>query len=295
MRSAGDGYVITYNVEVYNFLELRRVLARLGHRFRGYSDTEVMLTAITEWGLRSALERFNGMFAFALWDRETRTLHLARDRAGEKPLYYTYTGRVFLFGSELKALQAHPEFSAEVDQQALALFLRHSYVPAPFSIYQGVLKLPPGTTLSVRLDGAATLPTPEPYWSAREVAERGVLRPFTGSAEDARVVLDTILKDAVRLRMVADVPLGAFLSGGVDSSTIVALMQVQSERPVRTFSIGFHEDDYDEADHARAVARHLGTEHTELYVAPKDALAVIPRLAEIYDEPFADSSQIATF
>src|SRR2546425_6438829 len=168
MRSAGDGYVITYNGEVYNFLELRRVLARLGHRFRGYSDTEVMLTAITEWGLRSALERFNGMFAFALWDRETRTLHLARDRAGEKPLYYTYTGRVFLFGSELKALQAHPEFAAEVDQQALALFLRHSYVPAPFSIYQGVLKLPPGTTLSVRLDGAATLPTPEPYWSASE-------------------------------------------------------------------------------------------------------------------------------
>src|SRR3989442_743668 len=209
MRSAGDGYVITYNVEVYNFLELRRVLARLGHRFRGYSDTEVMLTAITEWGLRSALERFNGMFAFALWDRETRTLHLVRDRAGEKPLYYARLGRTFLFGSELKALQAHPEFSAVVDREALALFLRHGYVPSPLSIYRGVFKLPPATRLSVPVDDVDARPAPVAYWSAANIAERGVCQPFDGSADDARRALDEVLRDAVRCRMVADVQLGA--------------------------------------------------------------------------------------
>jgi len=295
MKSATGRYLITYNGEVYNFRELRQDLARLGRRFRGHSDTEVMLAAIVEWGLRSALERFNGMFALALWDRETRTLHLVRDRAGEKPLYYTRTGRVFLFGSELKALQAHPEFSGEVDRKALALFLRHSYVPAPLSIYRDVRKLPPGTVLSLRLDEASSLPEPVSYWSVSTAAERGVRQPFEGSVEGARAALDARLRDAVRRRLVADVPLGAFLSGGVDSSTVVALMQAQSSTPVRTFSIGFHEDDYNEADHARAVARHLGTEHTELFVAPKDVLAVIPRLSEIYDEPFADSSQIPTF
>jgi asparagine synthase (glutamine-hydrolysing) len=293
MRSADGRYVITYNGEIYNFLELRQELDARSHRFRGRSDTEVMLAAIVEWGLERALERFNGMFAFALWDRGTRTLHLVRDRAGEKPLFYTRIGRAVVFGSELKALQAHPEFSGEIDPDALALFLRHGYVPAPRSIYRGVFKLPPATILSVP-EGVDTLPSPIAYWSAADVARRGVRQPFQGSPADARVALDTLMGDAVRCRMVADVPLGAFLSGGVDSSTIVALMQAQSQSPVRTFSIGFHESDYDEADHARAVARHLGTEHTELYLAPGEALAAIPLLSEIYDEPFADSSQIPT-
>jgi asparagine synthase (glutamine-hydrolysing) len=294
MRSADGRYVITYNGEIYNFLELRQDLDALGHRFRGRSDTEVMLAAIAEWGLERALARFNGMFAFALWDRQAHTLHLVRDRAGEKPLYYTQIGRACVFGSELKALQAHPEFSAEIDRDALALFLRHGYVPSPHSIYRGVFKLPPASRLSVPVD-ADMLPEPVTYWSAAEVATRGVGQAFQGSDEDARAALDGLLADAVRRRMVADVPLGVFLSGGVDSSTIVALMQAQSRTPVRTFSIGFHEGEYDEADHARAVARHLGTEHTELYLAPSEALAVIPLLSDIYDEPFADSSQIPTF
>ena len=295
MPSASGRYVINYNGEVYNFLKLRQDLGRLGHRFRGRSDTEVMLAAIDAWGLESALDRFNGMFAFALWDREARALHLVRDRAGEKPLYYTRIGQTFAFGSELKALRAHPEFSAEIDRDALALFLRHGYVPSPLSIYRGVFKMPPATRLSVSIDDGDASPTPVGYWSAAEVAERGVRQPFEGSADDARVALEKLLGNAVRRRMVADVPLGVFLSGGVDSSTIVALMQAQSTTPIRTFSIGFHEVDYDEADHARAVARHLGTEHTELYLAPKEALAVIPLLSDIYDEPFADSSQIPTF
>jgi asparagine synthase (glutamine-hydrolysing) len=293
MRSADSRYVITYNGEIYNFLELRQELEARGHRFRGRSDTEVVLAAIAEWGLERAIERFNGMFALALWDRGARTLHLVRDRAGEKPLFYTRIGRAVVFGSELKALQAHPEFSGEIDPEALALFLRHGYVPAPHSIYRGVFKLPPATILSVP-EGVDALPSPIAYWSAADVATRGVRQPFQGSPADARVALDTLLAGAVRRRMVADVPLGAFLSGGVDSSTIVALMQAQSNSPVRTFSIGFHESDYDEADHARAVARHLGTEHTELYLAPGEALAAIPLLSDIYDEPFADSSQIPT-
>jgi asparagine synthase (glutamine-hydrolysing) len=294
MRSVDGRYVVTYNGEIYNFLELRQELEARGHRFRGRSDTEAMLATIADSGLEQALARFNGMFAFALWDRVARTLHLIRDRAGEKPLYYARIGQAFVFGSELKALQAHPEFSGEIDPDALALFLRHGYVPAPRSIYRGVFKLPPATILSIP-EGVDALPSPIAYWSAAEVATRGVRAPFQGSAADARVALDSLLGDAVRRRMVADVPLGVFLSGGVDSSTIVALMQAQSPSPVRTFSIGFHESDYDEADHARAVARHLGTEHTELYLAPGEALAVIPLLSDIYDEPFADSSQIPTF
>jgi asparagine synthase (glutamine-hydrolysing) len=295
MWSATGRYLLTYNGEIYNFNALRQPLTSRGHRFRGHSDTEVVLASIVEWGLHGALDRFNGMFAFALWDRQARVLHLARDRAGEKPLYYSRVGRWFLFGSELKALRAHPEFSAEVDRDALALFLRHSYVPTPRSIYAGVSKLPPGTVLSLRPDDPMSLAEPTPYWSAKEVAERGVREPFVGSLEEAREAVDSLLKDAVRQRMVADVPLGVFLSGGVDSSTVVALMQAQSTVPVRTFTIGFHEDDYNEADHARAVARHLRTEHTELYLLPRDAQAVIPRLSDIYDEPFADSSQIPTF
>ncbi len=295
MPSACGRYVIVFNGEIYNFADLRRELAGLGHRFRGHSDTEVMLAAISRWGVEPAVERFNGMFAFALWDRRERRLVLARDRLGEKPLYYGWTGGVFLFGSELKALRAHPAFRGEVDRDALALYLRHNYIPTPYAIYKGVFKLPPGTMLTVDPRNAGAVPEPKPYWSARAAAERGVAEPYPWSEAEAADELDGRLREAVRLRMVADVPLGAFLSGGIDSSTVVALMQAQSGRPVKTFSIGFREAGYDEAEHARAVARHLGTDHTELYVTPEEAMAVIPRLPALYDEPFSDSSQIPTF
>ena len=292
MRSADERYVLAFNGEIYNFPALRAELEQRGHRFRGHSDTEVMLAAFTEWGLENALGRFNGMFAFALWDREERVLHLARDRFGEKPLYYGWMGGALLFGSELKAMKTHPRFRGEVSRDALALYMRHNYVPAPYSIYEGVHKLPPGTRMTV--DEAGDASEPIPYWSAREIAERGVAEPFEGSDADAVEALNALLRESVALRMVADVPLGAFLSGGIDSSTIVALMQAQSERPVKTFSIGFHEEDYSEAKHAKEVARHLGTDHTELYLTPEEAMAVIPRLPALYDEPFSDSSQIPT-
>ena len=295
MESETSRYVIIFNGEIYNFQELRRELLNGGHRFRGRSDTEVLLAAVSAWGVQEALQRFNGMFAFALWDRELRTLHLARDRAGEKPLYYGWMGDTLLFGSELKALQAHPSFRGEIDRNALALFFRRGYVPGPYSIYLGIQKLPPGTFLTLCGDRPVAGIAPVPYWSAREAAERGVAQPFGGSADEATEQLDVLLRDAVKIRMEADVPLGAFLSGGIDSATIVALMQSQSTAPVKTFTIGFHEGRYNEATQAAAVARHLGTEHTELYVTPAEALAVIPRLPVLYDEPFADTSQIPTF
>ncbi len=293
MVSADGRYVIVFNGEIYNFLELRRELERLGHRFRGHSDTEVMLASFSEWGLIRAVKKFNGMFAFALWDRQERVLHLGRDRLGEKPLYYGWHQGIFLFGSELKALKAHPAFQPEINRDALALFLRHNYIPAPYSIYQGIYKLPPGTVLTC--SSTNTHPEPIPYWSLKKVAESGIAHPFMGSETEAVEKLDILLQDAVRLRMVADVPLGAFLSGGIDSSTVVALMQSQSNQPVKTFTIGFYEDDYNEAKYAKAVAQHLGTDHTELYVTPKEALAVIPKLPSLYDEPFSDASQIPTF
>jgi asparagine synthase (glutamine-hydrolysing) len=293
MLSADGRYVIVFNGEIYNFLELRHELKRLGHRFRGHSDTEVMLASFSEWGLYKALERFNGMFAFALWDNRERVLHVGRDRMGEKPLYYGCFGQTFSFGSELKALKAHPAFHAQIDRDALALFLRYNCVPAPYSIYRGVFKLPPGTVLT--WNGKDADPTPVPYWSAKDVAELGIAQPFTGSEQEAVAQLEELLLEAVGMRMVADVPLGAFLSGGIDSSTVVALMQAQSSQPVKTFTIGFYEDAYNEAKYAKAVAEHLGTEHTELYVTPKDALGVIPKLPKLYDEPFSDSSQIPTF
>ncbi|MDF5733667.1 MAG: asparagine synthase (glutamine-hydrolyzing), partial [Rhizonema sp. PD38] len=293
MVSADDRYVIVFNGEVYNFLELQRQLESLGHKFRGHSDTEVMLASFSQWGLDEAIKRFNGMFAFALWDRQERVLHLGRDRLGEKPLYYGWIGQTFLFGSELKALKAHPNFQNEINRDALALFLRYNYVPAPYSIYKGIYKLPPGTVLT--WNGVDSCSTPVPYWSAKETAQLGVADPFTGSKLEAVAQLEVLLKDAVGLRMVADVPLGAFLSGGIDSSTVVALMQAQSSQPVKTFSIGFYESAYNEAHHAKAVAQHLGTDHTELYVTSEDALAVIPKLSMLYDEPFSDCSQIPTF
>ena len=293
MRSASGRYVLAFNGEIYNFWMLREELEGRGHPFRGHSDTEVMLAAFTEWGIEGALERFNGMFAFALWDREERSLHLARDRMGEKPLYYGRMGDVLLFGSELKALRAHPRFKGEVSRNALALYLRHNYIPAPYTIYEGIRKLPPGTRLTI--DEAGNAPGPVPYWSAKEAAERGVANPFGGSEAEAVDELDGLLRDSIGMRMIADVPLGAFLSGGIDSSTVVALMQAQSDRPVKTFSIGFYEDEYSEADYAKEVARHLGTDHTELYVTPEEAMSVIPKLPTLYDEPFSDSSQIPTY
>jgi asparagine synthase (glutamine-hydrolysing) len=299
MTSADGRYVLIFNGEIYNFQELRRELEAVGYGWRGHSDTEVMLAAFSRWGFELAVRRFNGMFALALWDKRERRLYLTRDRLGEKPLYYGTSGETFLFGSELKALRSHPAFHAEINRDSLALFLRYNYIPAPYSIYRNIYKLPPGTFIA--LDASSSngavgpVPAPQAYWSAREVAEAGTAEPYAGTEAEAVAELETLLSEAVGMRMVADVPLGAFLSGGVDSSTVVALMQARAGKPVRTFSIGFTEEAYDEARYARAVAEHLKTDHTELYVTPEDAMAVIPRLPALYDEPFSDSSQIPTF
>jgi asparagine synthase (glutamine-hydrolysing) len=298
MVSPGGRFVVAFNGEVYNFEALREELrAGAGAEqptFCGHSDTEVLLHAVEAWGVEGAARRFVGMFVFALWDRRERVLHLVRDRLGIKPLFYGWVGRTLVFGSELKALRAFPGFDAGVDRGALALYLRHGYVPSPFTIYTGIRKLPPGTILSLASPDDRDA-QPAAFWSAEEVVARGAADPFRGTDEEAAEELDRLLREAVGLRMIADVPLGAFLSGGVDSSTVVALMQAQSSRPVKTFSIGFHEEAYDEARHAAAVSAHLGTDHTEMYVTPAEALAVIPRLPEMYDEPFGDPSQVPTF
>jgi asparagine synthase (glutamine-hydrolysing) len=297
MTSSNGRYVIVFNGEVYNFADLRNDLESQGHTFRGHSDTEVMLEAVSEWGLEAAVKKFVGMFAFALWDKRERVLNLVRDRLGIKPLYCGWQGKTFLFGSELKALRVHPAFSPEINRGALALYLRHGYIPQPYSIYQGIWKLPPGHILSLRAGAqpASGLAGTARYWSAAEVYAAGAADPFRGSAPEAVEQLDRVLRESIRLRMIADVPLGAFLSGGIDSSTVVALMQAQSTRPVKTFTIGFHEQEFNEAAHAKAVAAHLGTDHTELYVTPREALDVIPKLPTLYDEPFGDSSQIPTY
>jgi asparagine synthase (glutamine-hydrolysing) len=297
MQSASGRYVIVFNGEVYNSAELRADLEIKGCKFRGHSDTEVMLAAFSEWGLEPAVKKFVGMFAFALWDRRERVLHLVRDRLGIKPLYYGWAKKTFLFGSELKALRAHPDFVPEINRDALALQARHDYIPQPHSIYKGIFKLPPGCILSLRASAEPTAerPTPVAFWSARDIWTQGALNPFKGSEKEAVDELEKRLKDSVRLRMISDVPLGAFLSGGIDSSVVVALMQAQSSRPVKTFTIGFCEDEYNEAKEAKKVAAHLGTDHTELYVTPEEAQAVIRKLPTLYDEPFSDSSQIPTF
>jgi asparagine synthase (glutamine-hydrolysing) len=299
MVSASGRFVLAWNGEIYNHRELRTALAKSGAAptWRGHSDTESLLAAIEAWGVEAAIQRSVGMFAIALWDQQSRTLTLVRDRMGEKPLYYGWQGsgsaRTFLFGSELQALKAHPACGAEIDRGALSLLLRHNCIPAPYSIYRGIAKLEPGSMLSISQD------RPEPvikrYWDTFAVAVDGAAHPFTGSDEEAVDALERTLSDAIRQQMVADVPLGAFLSGGIDSSTIVALMQANASRPVKSFTIGFNEAGYDEARHAKAVATHLGTDHTELYVTAADALAVIPRLPMLYSEPFSDSSQIPTF
>lgn len=295
MFSANQRFVIAFNGEIYNHLELRRFLDNgddHARHWRGHSDTETLLEAIAAWGIERALQSCVGMFAFALWDRQNRSLTLARDRLGEKPLYYGWQANTLLFGSELRALKAHPAFHAEIDLDALALYLRHSYVPAPYSIYRDIYKLPQACYLQLS-DGAT--PQIKPYWSAREAAESGQRQLFAGSETEATTELERLLTQSISGQMLADVPLGAFLSGGIDSSMVVALMQAQASRSVKTFSIGFSEGAYNEAEYAAAVAKHLGTEHAELYVSPEQAIAVIPQLPQIYDEPFADASQIPTW
>jgi len=294
MLSASGRFVLTFNGEVYNFEDLRRELREAGAApsFRGHSDTEVMLAAFEAWGVEAAVKRFNGMFAIALWDRERRRLHLIRDRMGVKPMYYGFGGKTFLYGSELKALRQHPDFVGTIDRGALDLFLRFTYVPTPFSIYEGIRKLVPGTILTFDPTTRETETTV--YWSARDAALHGSTHQFQGSEDDAANELETLLRDSVRIRMISDVPLGVFLSGGIDSSIVTAMMQAQSAVPIRTFTVGFSEAAYDEAPYAAAVARHLGTNHTELYMSTDDALSVIPKLPAMYDEPFADSSQIPT-
>lgn len=293
MVSACGRFTLAYNGEIYNADELRTELRAAGRSFRGHSDTEVIVEAIAAWGIDRSVCRAWGMFAFACWDRQTRTLYLARDRLGIKPLYWGQFPNLFVFGSELKALNAHGGWKREIDRGALAGYVRFGYVPSPKSIWSGVSKLEPGTILAVSPDGQAKKRV---YWSAKEVARSGIRQRETKAFDEASMAdrLEVLLKDSVRRHMVSDVPLGAFLSGGYDSSTVVAMMQSQSSRPVRTFSIGFQEDGYDESAYAKAVAGHLGTDHTELYLRPEHARDVIPRLPEIYDEPFGDSSQIPT-
>jgi asparagine synthase (glutamine-hydrolysing) len=292
MESHSGRFVIVYNGEIYNHLELRRELGRLP--WRGHSDTETLLAAIERWGLPATLIRTVGMFAFGVWDRELRELSLARDRLGEKPLYYGVHGGAFLFASELKALRKHPLFQAVVDRTALAAYLRAGYVPAPLSIWQGIRKLPPGHTVRLGAGKSWWPLEPTAYWTLGEAVESGSRTPYRGSAAEAVDDFGVLLAGAVDRQMLADVPIGAFLSGGIDSSLIVAQMQALSSKPIKTFTIGFEQESYNEAVHARAVADRLGTDHTEAYVTSAEAQTVIPHLPSLYDEPFGDASAIPT-
>ena len=297
MISPSSRYVMIYNGEIYNSSEIKAELIKnqVALAWRGHSDTEILLAGFEAWGIKDTISRVTGMFAIAVWDKDLETLSLVRDRVGEKPMYYGWQGsgssKVFLFGSELKSLKKHPQFMNEIDRQSLALYMRYCYVPAPHSIYKGIQKLEPGTILSVSLNHHSK----DRYWDAREIAKKGYEAPYDTSANEIKNNLEEMLKKTISQQMMADVPLGAFLSGGIDSSTVVALMQEQSLRSVKTFTIGFKEAGYNEAEHAKLVARHLGTEHTELYVSAQDALDVVPKLPNLYCEPFADSSQIPTF
>lgn len=297
MLSASGRYVLTYNGEIFNYRDLKAELDAAGQApaWRGHSDSEVLLAAIEAWGLERALARAEGQMAFGLWDRQTRTLHLARDRFGEKPLYYGWAGRDLVFGSELKALRMHPRFDASLDDAALASFFRYGYAPTPSSIYRTVRKLEPGCFVSIGQDELSSQQTtPRPYWRLLDEVTAARNTPFAGSEDDAVEALDPLARRVVGSRMVSDAPLGALLSGGIDSSLVVALMQAQSNQPIKTFTIGSGDKTLNEAEHAREVARVLGTDHTELYVSGQDALEVVPKLPEMYDEPFADSSQIPT-
>jgi len=293
MHSADRRFVITFNGEIYNYRDIRGELQAAGHPMRSDSDTEVLLEACALWGVEAAIERAIGMFAFALWDRKTRSLILARDRLGIKPLYYAATPERVLFASQLKAFRPTPHWKPTIDADAVVGYLRHAYIAQPRTIYREAEKLAPGHILTLR---EGSTPSPKCFWDLRGIAIAGQRRNDPApDAQEATDRLDGLLRDSVKLRMIADVPLGAFLSGGIDSSTVVALMQAQSTRPVKTFSIGFHEGGYDEAHCAKQVAAHLGTDHTEFYVEPRHALDVIPHLADWFDEPFADPSQIPTY
>jgi asparagine synthase (glutamine-hydrolysing) len=292
-------FVLAYNGEVYNHLEIRRELRQGGATFRGQSDTETIVAGFSEWGITGTIERCIGMFAMAVWDTREQSLTLIRDRLGIKPLYYGLSNGSFLFGSELKALRVHPAFDAELNRGAISRFLQHSYVPTPHTVHSNFRKLPAGSALTIsaskKLTSNADLPSVNVWWEAKSVAQQSLVNPVSDPHDEMVERLDELLTDAVQLRMLSDVPLGAFLSGGIDSSLVCALMQKQSDRPVQTFTIGFEEAGYNEADHAKRIAQHLGTDHTEYYVTPDEARDVIPRLPEMYDEPFADSSQIPTF
>lgn len=292
MVSASGRFVVCYNGELYNAEELKAELGPVAQRLRGHSDTEILLEHAEQHGLARTLASAMGMFALALWDRQTRTLQLARDRVGKKPLYWTRQGGHLLFGSELRALKAHPAFVGRLDRRALVGYVRTGYFLHPATVFEGVSQLPPATILTLAAGGE---PRIEPYWSLAHTVAAAKAQPFRGSDDDAIAALEDLLADATRRRMVSDVPLGAFLSGGYDSSLVVALMQRHAGRPVRTYSIGFEDKEFDESAHAAAVARHLGTDHTEMIVSAAQAQAVIPKLAGIYDEPFADSSQIPTY
>jgi asparagine synthase (glutamine-hydrolysing) len=301
MHSACGRWVLVFNGEIYNHLALRLELERLGASpcggWRGQSDTESLLAAFAQWGFVPTLERLVGMFALALWDAQDHCLRLARDRIGEKPLYYGWQGSSFLFGSELKALCVHPDFHAEIDRQALAEYFYWNYIPAPLSIYRDIRKLSPGCWIELRRHEVRCRrwPNEQSYWSLARIARRSMERQFQGSFIDAVNEVETRLNEAVRLQSVADVPVGAFLSGGIDSSCVVAFMQRQAGARVTTFSIRMPDTRLDEADHASAVARHLGTEHIEQCLRVKDVLDLIPKLNRLWDEPFADSSQVPTY
>ncbi|MFP6781600.1 MAG: asparagine synthase (glutamine-hydrolyzing) [Gammaproteobacteria bacterium] len=295
MTSASGRYVVVLNGEIYNFLDLRDDLVERGYPFRGESDTEVALAMIEHHGFVRSLERFVGMFAIAVWDRDTHTLQLARDRLGEKPLYYGSVNGAFAFASDLNAIREMPNFSGTIDRGALGLMMQHFYIPAPRTIYREFNKLMPGSWLKIDAHNYSTGPTPAHYWSGADIAVASLRTREAVDEELAIDELEALLRQTIRDKMISDVPLGAFLSGGIDSSTVVALMQAESANRVKTFSIGFGEAQYNEAHEAKRVAEHLNTEHTELYVSPEEAQAVIPMLPEMYSEPFADSSQIPTY
>lgn len=296
MVSASQASILAYNGEIYNAAELRKELVALGSVFRGHSDTEVILEACERWGVLETCQRLIGMFAFAFWDRKNQVLSLARDRLGIKPLYYGFHRGIFFFGSQIKIFQAHPNWKPILNKQALVSYFRFGYVPSPLSIFEGIQKLPPGNVLYI--DQAHALSqtiTLERFWDLQKIASAGQQNPYSFSDIQAIDALDALLQDAVKRRMIADVPLGAFLSGGIDSSTVATFMQSSSNRPIQTFSIGFQEAGYNEAQHAAMVAKHLGTEHHELYLSSHETLGIIPQIPKFFDEPFADSSQIPTF
>jgi len=295
MASSCGRFVMVYNGEVYNTEDLRVNFIKQGRtEYRGSSDTEVILEGFSLFGIRSTIEHLIGMFAIAVWDRNLNQLTLVRDRIGIKPLYYSLQNGKFIFGSEMKALYAHPNFKSNINKDAMAAFLRHNYIPGPHTVHKTAQKLQPGCLLTIN-GNLENKPIIEKYWSMEDVVKAGHAKPFSGCEMDVVNQLDVLLSDSVKRCMVSDVPLGAFLSGGIDSSLVVALMQKQSTRPIKTFSIGFNEEGYNEAQHAAIVAKHLGTDHTELYVTPEEARDVIPKLAKMYDEPFSDSSQIPTY